>query len=50
MIFRIVDSRYRAGLLMTITTNLTKQDLLSPRAVAKKRFYDRILERCCPLR
>ena len=49
MIFRIVDSRYRAGLPMIITTNLTKQDLLSPRSVAKKRIYDRILERCCPI-
>lgn len=49
MIFRIVDARYRAGLPMIITTNLTKQDLLSPRTVAKKRIYDRILERCCPI-
>ena len=49
MIFRIVDSRYRAGLPMIITTNLTKQDLLNPRSVAKKRIYDRILERCCPI-
>ena len=49
MIFRIVDSRYRAGLPMIITTNLTKQDLLNPRSVAKKRIYDRILERCCPV-
>ncbi len=49
MIFRIVDSRYRAGLPMIITTNLTKQDLLSPRSVAKKRVCDRILERCCPI-
>ncbi len=49
MIFRIVDSRYRAGLPIIITTNLTKQDLLSPRSIAKKRVYDRILERCCPI-
>ena len=49
MLFRIVDSRYRAGLPIIITTNLTKQDLLNPRSVAKKRIYDRILERCCPI-
>lgn len=49
MIFRIVDSRYRAGLPMIVTTNLTKQDLLNPRSVSKKRIYDRILERCCPI-
>lgn len=49
MIFRIVDSRYWAGLPMIITTNLTKQDLLSPRSVTKKRIYDRILDRCCPI-
>ena len=49
MIFRIVDSRYWAGLPMIITTNLTKQDLLSPRSVTKKRIYDCILDRCCPI-
>ena len=49
MIFRIVDSRYRAGLPMIVTTNLTKQELLNPCSVAKKRIYDRILERCCPI-
>ena len=49
MIFQIIDSRYRAGLPMIITTNLTKQDLLNPPTLAKKRVYDRILERCCPI-
>lgn len=49
MIFQIVDARCRAGLPMIVTTNLTKQDLLNPRTVAKKRVYDRILERCCPI-
>ena len=31
------------------SADLTKQDLLSPRSVAKKRIYDRLLERCCPI-
>ena len=49
MIFQIVDTRYRAVLPMIITTNLCRQDLLNPQTVAKKRVYDRILERCCPI-
>jgi DNA replication protein DnaC len=48
-VFSIVDSRYRAGLPMIITTNLTTQKLATETELADKRVYDRIIERCYPV-
>lgn len=48
-VYNIIDSRYRAGLPMIITTNLTINELKNPNDIAKSRIYDRILERCFPL-
>lgn len=48
-VFNIIDSRYRAGLPMIITTNLTMQKLATESDLADKRVYDRILERCYPV-
>ena len=48
-VFNIIDSRYRAGLPMIITTNLTMQKLATECELADKRVYDRILERCYPV-
>ena len=44
-IFSIIDSRYRSGLPMIVTTNLTLDELLSPADLWRKRVYDRVLER-----
>ena len=49
-IFQIVDARYRAQLPMIITTNLTMSELKNPQEIAKRRIYDRVLERCHPIR
>lgn len=48
-VFNIIDSRYRSGLPMIITTNLTMQKLATESELADKRVYDRILERCYPV-
>ena len=48
-VYNIIDSRYRAGLPMIITTNLTIQKLATETDLADKRVYDRILERCYPV-
>lgn len=49
-IFQIIDARYRAQLPMIITTNLTMSELKNPQEIAKRRIYDRVLERCHPIR
>lgn len=46
----VIDSRYRSGKPMIVTTNLTAEQLKKPEDVASGRIYDRILERCHPLK
>lgn len=47
-VMNVVDSRYRAGLPLIVTTNLTAQELSSPSDVRKARVYSRLLEMCLP--
>ena len=47
-IYTIIDNRYRIGLPMIITTNLTRQDFVTD-DITLERIYDRILERCIPV-
>ena len=47
--FSIVDSRYRSGKPMIVTTNLKLDELKHPPDLAHARIYDRILERCAPI-
>lgn len=49
MVFNIIDGRYRAGLPMIITTNLTAEEIKKPQEVRNSRIYDRILEMCFPI-
>ena len=49
IVFNIIDSRYRSGLPMIITTNLTSAELKHPGVIENERIYDRILERCLPV-
>ena len=48
-VYNIIDARYRAGLPMIITTNLTMDKLKKPTDVDNARIYDRILEKCFPI-
>lgn len=48
-VFNIIDARYRAGLPFIITTNLSLAEIVNTDAIAYKRIYDRILERCYPI-
>ena len=48
-VFNIIDARYRSGLPMIITTNLTAEEIKKPQDVGYSRIYDRILERCFPV-
>lgn len=49
-VFNIIDGRTRARKPLIVTTNLTLQELKNPDTLAKARIYDRLLERCVPVR
>ncbi len=49
-VYQIIDSRYRKGKPMVITTNLTREEMDHPDSLEKQRIYQRILERCASVR
>lgn len=49
-VMNVVDSRYRAGLPLIVTTNLTAQELYNPTDVRKARVFSRLMEMCIPVR
>lgn len=49
MIFNIIDSRYRSGKPLIVTSNLTRSDLTAPGSVDRQRIYSRLLEMCVPV-
>ena len=49
-VFSVIDSRYRSELPMIVTTNLTLKELQHPEDLSRSRIYDRVLERCLPIR
>lgn len=49
MIFHIIDSRYRSGKPLIVTSNLTQAELTAPCSVDKERIYSRLLEMCVPV-
>lgn len=49
MVYTIIDSRYRAGLPMIITSNLSIDKIKKAENMEQMRIYDRILERCFPI-
>ena len=49
IIYEVIDSRYKVGFPMIITTNLTAQELKNPGDVSKSRIYSRLLEMCHPV-
>lgn len=49
MVYNIIDSRYRSGLPMIVTTNLAMDEIKSTESIGNARIYDRVLERCFPI-
>ncbi|MBQ6483095.1 MAG: ATP-binding protein [Anaerolineaceae bacterium] len=45
----IIDSRYRSGKPLIITTNLTSDELKHPSDIRRARTYSRLLEMCIPV-
>lgn len=48
-IYNILDSRYRSGLPMIVTTNLTFKEMQNETDIRYSRLYDRIFECCYPM-
>lgn len=47
-VYNIIDTRYKSGRPLIITTNLTLEELNYPTDVQHKRIYDRVLGMCVP--
>ncbi len=48
-VYAVIDERYKSGLPLIITTNLTIAELRNPADVPHARIYSRILEMCTPV-
>ena len=48
-VYNIIDSRYRSGLPMILTTNLSLQEMQEETDIQYARIYDRIFEVCYPM-
>lgn len=49
IVFNVIDSRYRVGLPMIVTTNLTRQELTHPDDITYQRIFSRLFEMCTPI-
>ena len=48
-VYYFIDSRYRVGKPMIVTTNLDLAELKNPKDLKYARIYDRVLEMCMPM-
>ena len=47
--YEIVNTRYKSGKPMVITTNLTLQEMQQEPLLQKRRIFDRVIEKCIPV-
>ena len=48
-VYNVIDSRYRSGTPLIVTTNLTLDELRNPQDTPHARIYDRVMEMCVPV-
>lgn len=48
-VYNIIDSRYRSGKPLLLTTNMTLKEMQETTDIRYKRIYDRIFEMCFPV-
>lgn len=49
IVYNVIDGRYRAGLPLIVTTNLSADELKHPADVSNQRTFSRLLEMCIPV-
>ncbi len=49
-VYNVIDSRYRSGKPLIVTTNLTLEELQNPEDTPHARIYDRLTDMCTPVR
>lgn len=49
IVFNVIDARYRAGLPLIVTTNLTADELKHPSDISYQRTFSRLLEMTIPV-
>jgi DNA replication protein DnaC len=49
IVFNVIDSRYKAGLPLIITSNLSADAIKNPADLAYQRIFSRLLEMCLPI-
>ena len=48
-VYNVIDTRYKSGKPLIVTTNLTLDELKTPVDIPHKRIYDRVLGMCVPV-
>lgn len=49
-VYSVVNARYQVGLPLIVTTNIPIEEIKEPAELKYRRIYDRILERCHPVK
>lgn len=49
-VYNVIDERYKSGLPLIVTTNLSLNSLKNPPDTTHQRIYDRVLAMCVPVR
>lgn len=50
IVYDVINARYKAGLPLIVTTNLSSDELKNPADMKNSRIYSRILEMCLPVK
>lgn len=49
IVYNVIDTRYKAGLPLIVTSNLTAEQIKNPADLAYQRIFSRLLEMCVPI-